>query len=316
VQAAEASGLLAGSERAGVARRGGGGGQAACLKGWIAWWMTVIGCTALLTVALFFLFFNQQLASRQQQATMHQRATEPQSDTNVVVAYVTTPNSDVAKGIASNLLKHKLVACCNILPAVRSMYFWDGEVKDDPEELMLIKTHKSLAKKVSDAIVRLHPYEVPEVIFAPIVEGHPAYLSWVADETHDKTAHMDQVDEAIRTMPHLGEDGKELPEVDALSTEKPHVDLKSNGMVVVKMKSNPTTGYTWEVSESADCVSVVKQGFMRPSSKLMGASGVQEYVIKAAKPGDCAYTFSDVKHLGNGQKEVGKTARVTFTVEG
>lgn len=91
---------------------------------------------------------------------------------------------DAAKGaeIAGPLVQEKLVACVNLIDKLRSLYWWDGEVCDDPEALMIIKTRADRFERVRERIVALHPYDTPEVIAFPITAGHPPYLKWI-DET-------------------------------------------------------------------------------------------------------------------------------------
>jgi periplasmic divalent cation tolerance protein len=66
------------------------------------------------------------------------------------------------------------------VPAVRSIYRWQGAISDDAEVLAIIKTtaerHGALAAKIAE----LHPYEVPEIIALPLAGGHPPYLAWLA----------------------------------------------------------------------------------------------------------------------------------------
>jgi periplasmic divalent cation tolerance protein len=111
-------------------------------------------------------------------ATTPLSAAEP-----LVVAYVTAPSEEKAETLATGLVESKLAACVNILPAVKSIYRWEGEISKDDEVLMIIKTKESLQREVVDWIRRNHPYTVPETIFLPINAGNPAYLQWVLDNT-------------------------------------------------------------------------------------------------------------------------------------
>ena len=71
----------------------------------------------------------------------------------------------------------------NLLPRVRSIYRWQGEVCDDPEQLAICKTTAQRFEALRARIVELHPYDCPEVIAVSVDGGHPEYLTWVAEMT-------------------------------------------------------------------------------------------------------------------------------------
>ena len=102
--------------------------------------------------------------------------------TDAVVVLCTFPSADKAAEIARVLVGEKLAACMNI-SAVRSIYVWKDELQDDAEALGIIKTTADRFAALRQRIVELHPYEVPEVIALPIVEGHAPYLAWLLDNT-------------------------------------------------------------------------------------------------------------------------------------
>jgi len=99
------------------------------------------------------------------------------------VVYVTTPDEKTAKTIANKILEKKLAACVNIIPNINSIYRWKGKIEEDQEALMIIKTRRELFETLTKTIKEMHPYEVPEVIGIPIIEGYKAYLEWIKDET-------------------------------------------------------------------------------------------------------------------------------------
>lgn len=105
--------------------------------------------------------------------------------TKYVTAFCTVPSQDVADKISTNLLSEKLVACVNTIPGIKSSYWWEGKVVDDQELLLMMKTTSTLMSQVTDKIKNLHPYDVPEVIFQPIVAGNDKYLEWIGESTHD-----------------------------------------------------------------------------------------------------------------------------------
>ncbi|MCX7823222.1 MAG: divalent-cation tolerance protein CutA [Syntrophobacterales bacterium] len=102
---------------------------------------------------------------------------------DVIVVWVTVGNHDEAVNIAKTIVEEKLAACVNIIPSVRSIYFWKGEVCDDAETLLMIKTKESLFEKLRSRIRGIHSYEVPEIIAVKLHAGHEPYLSWVVETT-------------------------------------------------------------------------------------------------------------------------------------
>lgn len=94
------------------------------------------------------------------------------------------PDAAVAEEIARHLVEGRLAACVNILAPCRSVYRWQGAVETAAEVPLLIKTSADRYADLEAALQAVHPYEVPEIIALPIDKGLPAYLDWVADETH------------------------------------------------------------------------------------------------------------------------------------
>lgn len=101
----------------------------------------------------------------------------------VVVILVTAPDAGVASEIAREMLGRRLVACANIIPSVRSLYWWKGQLEESDEVLMLLKARREDVPTVADEIRDLHPYDVPEVVATEVVGGLDAYLDWIGAET-------------------------------------------------------------------------------------------------------------------------------------
>jgi len=96
-----------------------------------------------------------------------------------VVVLVTAPSADKAAALARALVEEKLAACVNVLGGVRSIYRWEGQVQDEPEALLLIKTRGELFERLRARVVALHEYSCPEIIALPIAQGHAPYLAWL-----------------------------------------------------------------------------------------------------------------------------------------
>ena len=100
-----------------------------------------------------------------------------------LIVLCTCPGPEVAERLASGLVEGGRAACVNILPQIRSIYRWEGELNNDPEALMIIKTSVSAYADLESWLAAHHPYDVPEIIALPLVEGSAAYLDWVIRES-------------------------------------------------------------------------------------------------------------------------------------
>ena len=102
-----------------------------------------------------------------------------------IVAFVTSPDRKTSEALASALVEERIAACVNIVPGLVSVYRWEGKINKDPEELLIIKTRAGLFETLARRVKELHPYDVPEVVSLPIVEGANDYLGWLADSTRE-----------------------------------------------------------------------------------------------------------------------------------
>jgi len=103
--------------------------------------------------------------------------------TDALLVFTTLPSPDKAADLARTLVEEGIVACGNVLPAVRSIYKWQGKVQDENEVMLLLKTRAEHLERLKLRILELHPYEVPEVLAIPVESGYRAYLEWIAAET-------------------------------------------------------------------------------------------------------------------------------------
>ena len=95
------------------------------------------------------------------------------------VLFCTASEAESAK-IAKTLVEERLAACVNIT-AVQSHYQWQGELCEDNEALLIIKTEKSRVDTIINRIKDVHSYDVPEIVALPIIAGYEKYLEWVEE---------------------------------------------------------------------------------------------------------------------------------------
>lgn len=98
----------------------------------------------------------------------------------IAVAMTTAPSADKAAEIARTLVAEGLAACINLIPGVRSVYSWKGELCDDAEVLCMIKTRVDRIEALRTRLLTLHPYELPELVVLNVTGGHVPYLEWIA----------------------------------------------------------------------------------------------------------------------------------------
>jgi periplasmic divalent cation tolerance protein len=98
----------------------------------------------------------------------------------VLIAFCTFPDAEIAAKVAREMVGGGLVACGNILPEVHSIYRWQGKVESSEEVLAIFKLDSSRYPEFEKKIRSMHPYEVPEIIAFPVSKGLPAYLDWVS----------------------------------------------------------------------------------------------------------------------------------------
>jgi periplasmic divalent cation tolerance protein len=97
------------------------------------------------------------------------------------IVLVTASSQDEAEAIAQALLQCKLAACVSLMP-IRSVYTWKGEVRNEAEWQLMIKTDLQRFSQLEAKVQELHSYKVPEVIGLPIMVGSEAYLRWMGEQ--------------------------------------------------------------------------------------------------------------------------------------
>ncbi len=102
---------------------------------------------------------------------------------DAIVVYITVPDENEAVTISKILVDEKLAGCINIVKGIRSIYSWKGNIEDEPEILLILKTRKALFKKLQSRVKEIHSYTVPEIIALPVIDGSEDYLKWLEDVT-------------------------------------------------------------------------------------------------------------------------------------
>jgi periplasmic divalent cation tolerance protein len=99
----------------------------------------------------------------------------------ILLVISTFPDPETADRIAHTLIAEKFAACANIIPAVHSIYRWKDKIETAGEVIVFFKTTLDHQAAFQEKLRSLHPYEVPEIIFIPVVTGLPDYLRWVIE---------------------------------------------------------------------------------------------------------------------------------------
>lgn len=97
----------------------------------------------------------------------------------ILVAYATFPNSEVAETICRELVVEGVIACANIFPPHKAIYSWGGQVQSESEVAAIMKLNSRKKKTLMERVRATHPYSVPALVFWPIDDGLPDFVKWV-----------------------------------------------------------------------------------------------------------------------------------------
>jgi len=101
---------------------------------------------------------------------------------DLIFVYMTMADEAEAEKIGRVLVESRLAACVNMLPGMRSLYWWKGEIESGREVVLIAKTRRDLLGELTAKVKELHAYEVPCVVALPIIGGNPDFLDWVEKE--------------------------------------------------------------------------------------------------------------------------------------
>ncbi len=101
--------------------------------------------------------------------------------TNLV--YITASSVDEARAIAKELVSSRLAAGANIIENISSIYWWEGEIQNEKEALLIAKTKESLVEELIEKVKSMHSYSCPCIVSLPIIKGNKPFLDWIVDTT-------------------------------------------------------------------------------------------------------------------------------------
>jgi len=96
-----------------------------------------------------------------------------------LVVLMTASSHEAAARLARALVEERLAACVNVIPSIHSTYWWEGQIEESTETLLVAKTRQEQLDRLVARVRELHSYAVPEVIALPIIGGNAAYFRWM-----------------------------------------------------------------------------------------------------------------------------------------
>ncbi len=102
---------------------------------------------------------------------------------DISLLYITCASADEAARIGLALVAERLAACANVLPGMRSIYWWQGQLAEESECILILKTRAQLVEAATARVKALHSASVPCVLELPVARGHLPYLEWLLAET-------------------------------------------------------------------------------------------------------------------------------------
>jgi periplasmic divalent cation tolerance protein len=100
-----------------------------------------------------------------------------------IIVLITASSEDEAEKISKALVDERLAACVNIVPKIRSLFFWNEMTQDEHETLLIAKSRHPLLEQLIARVKSLHSYTVPEILALPIIGGSGDYLAWLKETT-------------------------------------------------------------------------------------------------------------------------------------
>ena len=101
------------------------------------------------------------------------------------MVYVTAADVEEAKEIGRAMVDARLAACANVFPGMVPIFRWEGEIGEDAESVVILKTTRSRADDLIAAVEAMHSYDCPCAVVLPLAGGSQAFLDWITSETAD-----------------------------------------------------------------------------------------------------------------------------------
>ena len=106
-----------------------------------------------------------------------------QNASDLVMCLTTTDSQETAVKLSEALLESRLAACIQIDGPIQSIYRWESKIESATEFRLSIKSRRNHCDSLKSAVQKLHPYDVPQIVFVPIADSSTSYQKWVNDET-------------------------------------------------------------------------------------------------------------------------------------
>lgn len=97
-----------------------------------------------------------------------------------IAVFITAPDKDEASRLADMLVERNLAACVQILPAMQSVYRWQGKVERQEELLLIAKTFTTKFAELEREVRAVHSYETPEIVAVPLTAVSEPYRQWLS----------------------------------------------------------------------------------------------------------------------------------------
>ena len=104
------------------------------------------------------------------------------------LVYMTAETVEEAKALGRALVEARLAACANVISGMIPIFWWEGEVQEGSEAVLIAKTRRDLVDALTAFVKERHSYDCPCVVALPVEAGNPAFLEWIGTETREADA--------------------------------------------------------------------------------------------------------------------------------
>lgn len=103
-------------------------------------------------------------------------------NSDYIIVFTTIDNEEDAIKLTKTLVKKRLAACAQVEGPITSIYWWEENLEQETEWKCTLKTAAALYQDLEAELIRIHPYDTPEIIAVPVVQGNQDYLGWMDEE--------------------------------------------------------------------------------------------------------------------------------------